>query len=219
MADQKINALPTKTAPTSGDKVLMSGAAEEYLIDYDQLATAILNKLTSKTYSLDQGTKTLIAALNELNSKSLINRNFFKKYEANSVGWKRIAKYEYNQELSVANGSTAYNALMFLRTYFNNDSPMSAIVIFEAGYNMSSFKILSIKGSPLIPKIRHVVDTRTKTAYLEVYYNSNNSNGFTVSMPCNVDGGDIACWVPTDGESAEETTSGVNIVSTLDLTA
>lgn len=70
MADQKINALPTKTAPVTGDKCLMSGAAEEYLIDYDKLATAILNKLTSKTYSLDQGTKTLIAAINELNSKS-----------------------------------------------------------------------------------------------------------------------------------------------------
>ena len=70
MADQKINALPTKTTPTSGDKCLMSGAAEEYLIDYDKLATAILNKLTSKTFTLDQGTKTLIAAVNELNSKS-----------------------------------------------------------------------------------------------------------------------------------------------------
>ena len=69
MADQKINALPTKTAPVTGDKCLMSGAAEEYLIDYDKLATAILNKLTSKTFTLDQGTKTLIAALNELNSK------------------------------------------------------------------------------------------------------------------------------------------------------
>lgn len=69
MADQKINALPTKTAVTSGDKFLMSGAAEEYLIDYDKLATAILNKLTSKTFTLDQGTKTLIAAVNELNSK------------------------------------------------------------------------------------------------------------------------------------------------------
>lgn len=71
MADQKINALPTKTTPTSGDKCLMSGAAEEYLIDYDKLATAILNKLTSKTFTLDQGTKTLIAAINELNSKFL----------------------------------------------------------------------------------------------------------------------------------------------------
>ena len=70
MADQKINALPVKTAPTTGDKMLMIGAAEEYQIDYDQLATAILNKLTSKTYALDQGTKTLIAALNELNSKT-----------------------------------------------------------------------------------------------------------------------------------------------------
>ena len=70
MADQKINELPVKTAPTTGDKMLMIGAAEEYQIDYDQLATAILNKLTSKTYTLDQGTKTLVAALNELNSKT-----------------------------------------------------------------------------------------------------------------------------------------------------
>lgn len=70
MADQKINALPTKMAPVTGDKCLMSGAAEEYLIDYDKLATAILNKLTSKTFTLDQGTMTLIAAINALNSKS-----------------------------------------------------------------------------------------------------------------------------------------------------
>lgn len=70
MADQMINALPTKTEPVTGDKVLLSGASEEYLIDYDKLATAILNKLTSKTFTLDQGTKTFVAALNELNSKS-----------------------------------------------------------------------------------------------------------------------------------------------------
>lgn len=49
----------------------MSGAAEEYLIDYDKLATAILNKVTSKTFTLDQGRKTLIAAINELNSNKL----------------------------------------------------------------------------------------------------------------------------------------------------
>ena len=72
MADQMINALPTKTEPVTGDKVLLSGASEEYLIDYDKLATAILNKLTSKTFTLDQGTKTLVAALNELNSKTSV---------------------------------------------------------------------------------------------------------------------------------------------------
>ena len=46
----------------------MVGATEEKLIDYDKLADAILTKLTSKQYTLDQGTKTLPAALNELNS-------------------------------------------------------------------------------------------------------------------------------------------------------
>ena len=69
MADQKVNELPAKAAPVTGDKMLVVGAAEESLIDYDQLADAILNKLTSKTFTLDQGTKTLLAALNELNSK------------------------------------------------------------------------------------------------------------------------------------------------------
>ena len=85
MADQKINELPTKTSPVTGDKCLMSGAAEEYLIDYDKLATAILNKLTSKTFTLDQGTKTLIAAINELNSKTSSEIKFaYKNYSVNT---------------------------------------------------------------------------------------------------------------------------------------
>ena len=84
MADQAINALPIKTAPTTGDKMLMIGAAEEYQIDYDQLATAILNKLTSKTFTLDQGTKSLVAALNELNS-NMTNRNYLDKTDLNEV--------------------------------------------------------------------------------------------------------------------------------------
>lgn len=68
MADQMINQLPVKTAPQTGDKFLVIGAAEEQLIDYDKLADAILTKLASKTFALDQGTKSLVAALNELNS-------------------------------------------------------------------------------------------------------------------------------------------------------
>lgn len=85
MADQMINALPTKTEPVTGDKVLLSGASEEYLIDYDKLATAILNKLTSKTFTLNQGTKTLVAALNELNSKTSSEIKFaYKNYKVNT---------------------------------------------------------------------------------------------------------------------------------------
>lgn len=71
MADQNITALPVATSPTSSDQLLLVGATEEKLIDYDKLADAILTKLTSKQYTLDQGTKTLPAALNELNSNRL----------------------------------------------------------------------------------------------------------------------------------------------------
>lgn len=72
MADQKINELPTKTAPSTGDKMLMIGAAEEYQIDYDKLASAILDKLATKQYSeLDTTAKTVLGALDELNSKNV----------------------------------------------------------------------------------------------------------------------------------------------------
>lgn len=109
MADQKINALPTKTTPTSGDKCLMSGAAEEYLIDYDKLATAILNKLTSKTFTLDQGTKTLIAAINELNSKTL---------GCESIGEIRQGDSEYNSSAANKALQDAYTAIV-RTSYFN----------------------------------------------------------------------------------------------------
>lgn len=70
MADQNITALPVSDTPVSSDRLLLVGATEEKLIDYDKLADAILNKLTSKNFSLDQGTMSLIKALNELNSNT-----------------------------------------------------------------------------------------------------------------------------------------------------
>lgn len=72
MADQAMNALSTKTAPETSDQLLLVGAGEPQLIDYDKLANAILNKITSKNYALDAGQMTLLAALNKLNSESLI---------------------------------------------------------------------------------------------------------------------------------------------------
>ena len=76
MADQKINELPTKTAPSTGDKMLMIGAAEEYQIDYDKLASAILDKLATKQYSeLDTTAKTVLGAIDELNGNIPIFSN------------------------------------------------------------------------------------------------------------------------------------------------
>ena len=76
MADKAINALPVRTAPTTGDKMLMIGAAEEYQIDYDKLASAILNKLSTQNFSsLDTTSKTVLGAIDELNSKTIFANN------------------------------------------------------------------------------------------------------------------------------------------------
>lgn len=69
----KFNEYPAKTTPKDADKFMLYSAedAANKLIDYDKLADAVLNKLTSKTFGLDAGTMTLPAALNQLNSKAL----------------------------------------------------------------------------------------------------------------------------------------------------
>ena len=69
----KFNEYPVKTTPKDADKFMLYSAedAANKLIDYDKLADAVLNKLTSKTFGLDQETMTLPAALNQLNSNRL----------------------------------------------------------------------------------------------------------------------------------------------------
>ena len=81
----KFNEYPAKTTPKDADKFMLYSAedAANKLIDYDKLADAVLNKLTSKTFALDQGTKTLPAALNELNSNRL--KPFYKGMITNGL--------------------------------------------------------------------------------------------------------------------------------------
>lgn len=65
--------LTEKTTPASGDMFLMEDSEDTKKINYDKLADAILNKLTSKTYSgLETTAKNFVTAINELNSKSLV---------------------------------------------------------------------------------------------------------------------------------------------------
>ena len=64
--------LPEKATPASGDMFLMEDSEDTKKINYDKLADAILNKLTSKTYSgLETTAKNFVTAINELNSKSI----------------------------------------------------------------------------------------------------------------------------------------------------
>ena len=81
----KFNEYPAKTTPKDADKFMLYSAedAANKLIDYDKLADAVLNKLTSKTFGLDQGTMTLPAALNQLNSNRL--KPFYKGMITNGL--------------------------------------------------------------------------------------------------------------------------------------
>ena len=94
MADQNITALPVATAPASSDQILLVGAEEEKLIDYDKLADAILNKLTSKNFSLDQGSMSLVSALNQLNSNRLTAyaRGTYNELKINANGYASLTK-------------------------------------------------------------------------------------------------------------------------------
>lgn len=68
---QNANALATVKEVPIGKKLIFvdPDTNEGGIITLEDLTTQILKKLTSQTFALDQGTKTLPAALNELNSK------------------------------------------------------------------------------------------------------------------------------------------------------
>ena len=71
---QNANALATVKEVPIGKKLIFvdPDTNEGGIITLEDLTTQILKKLTSQTFALDQGTKTLPAALNELNSKAKI---------------------------------------------------------------------------------------------------------------------------------------------------
>lgn len=135
MADQAINALPTKSSPSTGDKVLMIGTAEEYQILLDDLATAVLDKLTSKSYTLDQGTKTLITALNELNSKSLKNAMGAADHNANNVKTPGVYRVPENGD-DIQNHAVELGVLIVLAADNGN-----MVIQIEISYNASIVKI------------------------------------------------------------------------------
>lgn len=71
---QNANALATvKEVPTGKKLIFVDPTTNEGgIITLEDLTTQILKNLTSQTFALDQGSMTLLAALNQLNSKAQI---------------------------------------------------------------------------------------------------------------------------------------------------
>lgn len=70
MGEKYLGQLTAKSAPATGDILVLEDSEDTKKIDYDALANAILNKLTTKTYTVAGGTNTLIAAIDALNSNT-----------------------------------------------------------------------------------------------------------------------------------------------------
>ena len=85
---QDVTTVSEVSTINSTDQFYMNQSGKFVQVDYSKLADAILGKISSKTYSLDQGTKTLIAAINELNSKSIL-----------SIGYLQIDEYRNGARL------------------------------------------------------------------------------------------------------------------------
>ena len=82
---QNANGLTKVTEIPKGKELIFIDPTtnEGGIITLEDLTTQILKNLTSQTFALDQGTKTLPAALNELNSKVFINTRNLSTFSVN----------------------------------------------------------------------------------------------------------------------------------------
>lgn len=107
--------LTEKTTPASGDMFLMEDSEDTKKINYDKLADAILNKLTSKTYSgLETTAKNFVTAINELNSKS-------KRLVADV----KVLGFNNKRYITISNINSGYGSI-FLQT---NQGILDAITV------------------------------------------------------------------------------------------
>ena len=140
MADQAINALSTKTAPETSDQLLLVGTGEPQLIDYDKLADAILNKITSKNYALDAGQMTLLAALNKLNSEL----SFISKVK--DVDIQVVNEYVYTGLSFTVPKNTLF--IFTAKAFYNNSEPLGISI---ASSDSSYFKNTVIENNEKYP--------------------------------------------------------------------
>lgn len=109
--------LPEKATPASGDMFLMEDSEDTKKINYDKLADAILNKLTSKTYSgLETTAKNFVTAINELNSKT--TKTYAKQTNASYPVLKIIPSFSSGNMISFVNR----NGRVDIYVYNSNDS-------------------------------------------------------------------------------------------------
>ena len=150
MADMKITEYNSHNAPATGDQFFMIGTSEEYRIDYDALASAILDKLTTKTYSgISNNVIDAIAALNSSLSISLekISDKNITMYKSGHFGLLRIDQ-SFDQSSSYVEAGKFTNMRAqnnFYYSYVNPSNGRKAKIKFD-GSN-GTLSVMSPEGA------------------------------------------------------------------------
>lgn len=138
MADVYVNALTTiSTEPTTTDSLVAvnRNTNEGKIIDYNLLADAILNKLTSKTYSgLNTTSKLLVGAINELDGDvSSLNSRF-----SSNVSMQTYTVPTAGRTFTL---SANYRGIIFLLT--STAASCGLLMIFSTGSGVIAYKSIS----------------------------------------------------------------------------
>ena len=154
MADQNFMDLASKTASgiAGTDYMMLVNNSEAYKALVNDVAEAILGKLTSKSFSgLDTTAKNVIGALNELNSKSAIILNSDSATQM-SFACKQGAKYFIIAQTTGSQGD-------------NGIGP--AVLTIAPNYRMDNLKVVTIfQNNNITPDItisNNVITMRFKT--------------------------------------------------------
>lgn len=142
MADVKLKDLNPVTTPTTSQSLLVFDESTNAgnRINYDLLADAILNKITTKNYTLDAGSQTLISALNALNSKTKAFNDIPPLSSVNVGGNKKLV-------LTMNAGSANYRGFLVLFIQGNSGVGNPQICMFSWGNGGTAVTVSHILGA------------------------------------------------------------------------
>lgn len=141
-----MNELPkTSTIPTGKELLFIDPTTNEGgVITLEDLTKQILQNLTSQTFALDQGTKTLPAALNELNSNRFFTKltTMYDNYEA--VFKKALDLTTIGTERTFCAGIKSTESYCIVKFYKRSNDAAKMIVFKYNGITIVDGKLTSL---------------------------------------------------------------------------
>lgn len=139
-----------------------------------------------------------------------------RQFTLTNTGWYRIAEHNGNHILR-AKGVDGNSFIFNIRKRYSYTSTQTVTGQLVSRYTASKITIWGNSGYVDISKIRHTVDNVNNTTYLEMYYNSNAENTFSVDLSNVVDVLGFQ-WFTITPVLTQETVEGVDVYSIADLT-